>query len=314
MPRVLVMVSRRLLWAVPTLLAIVSLSFFLLRLAPGGPFDADRALPPQVEANLKAAYRLDQPLAAQFLHYLGQLLKGDLGPSLKYKDASVAELIGAALPVSATLGSLALLTALAVGVWAGARAAQQPHGLVGRLLAPLSMLGLAVPSFVVAPLLALVLALWAGWLPVAGWGGGDVRHLLLPVLTLALPHAAVVARLTRGACEEVLALPHVRTARAKGLPAGRILDRHVLPLALLPVLSFLGPAAAGLVAGSVVVETLFGLPGLGRYFAQAALNRDYTLVLGVVVLLGAALLLFNLVVDLAYSWLDPRIDVGGRYG
>jgi oligopeptide transport system permease protein len=294
--------------------AIVTASFFLLRLAPGGPFDADRALHPQVEANLRAAYHLDRPLHEQYLRYLAQLLQGDLGPSLKYKDYSVAELIAASAPVSALVGGLALVLALALGIWAGTRAAAAPTSWTARCLVPLSLLGIALPSFVLAPVLALVLGLWAGWLPVGGWGGGDIRHLLLPVLTLMLPYAATIARLTRSAAEDVLRLPHVRTARAKGLPSGWVLDRHVVPLALLPVVSYLGPAAAALLAGSVVVETLFGLPGLGRYFAQAALNRDYTLVMGIVVLVGAALLAFNLLADLVYGWLDPRIGAAEQLG
>ena len=295
------------MWTVPTLWAIVTVTFFLLRLAPGGPFDGDRALPAQVEASLRATFLLDRPLHEQYLRYLGSLLQGDLGPSLKYKDYSVAGIIAAAAPVSALVGGLALGLALVLGLWAGMQAAVFPQGAAGRWLAPLSLLGIAVPSFVLAPMLALVLGVWAGWLPVGGWGDGSARHLVLPVLTLSLPYAATIARLTRSSAEAVLRAPHVRTARAKGLPPSWVLDRHVMRLALLPVVSFIGPTAASLLAGSVVVETLFGLPGLGRYFSQAALNRDYTLVMGVVVLTGAAMLVFNLLADLAYGMLDPRI-------
>lgn len=301
------LVARRLLWTVPTLWAIVTVTFFLLRLAPGGPFDGDRSLHPQVEASLRATFHLDRPLHEQYVRYVGGLLQGDLGPSLKYKDYSVAEIIAAAAPVSALVGGLALALALVLGLWTGVQAAAFPQGAAGRWLAPLSLVGIAVPSFVLAPMLALVLGVWAGWLPVGGWGDGGVRYLVLPVLTLSLPYAATIARLTRSSAEAVLRAPHVRTARAKGLPPAWVLDRHVVRLALLPVVSFLGPAAAALLAGSVVVETLFGLPGLGRYFSQAALNRDYTLVMGVVVLTGAAMLVFNLLADLVYGMLDPRI-------
>lgn len=307
-------VARRLLWAVPTFWAIVTVTFFLLRLAPGGPFDGDRALHPQVEASLRAAYELDRPLGEQYMRYVAQLLRGDLGPSLKYKDYTVTELIAAAAPVSALVGGLALLLALVLGIWAGTRAAANPSGLAARWLAPLSLVGVAVPSFVLAPVLALVLGVWAAWLPVGGWSDGGVRHLVLPVLTLSLPYAATIARLTRSSTEAVLRAPHVRTARAKGLPPAWVLDRHVVRPALLPVVSFLGPAAASLLAGSVVVETLFGLPGLGRYFAQAALNRDYTLVMGIVVLTGAAMLTFNLLADLLYGLLDPRIGASEARG
>ena len=297
---------RRFFWAIPTLLVIITASFFLLRLAPGGPFDSDRALHPQVEANLRAAYHLDQPLTSQYRHYLIDLMHGNFGPSLKFKDYTVMEIIGAAAPVSLTIGALSLLLAMSFGVWFGTYAATRPGTFFDRCLGQGALLAIAVPSFVLAPLLSLAFGAWLGWLPVAGWGNGEVRNLILPVITLAVPYAAIIARLTRSSTREVLLLPHVRTARAKGIPYASVLDQYVMPLAIVPVVNFLGPAAAGVLAGSVVVETMFGLPGLGRYFAHAALNRDYTLVMGIVIFSGTAMIVFNLIADVITGTLDPR--------
>ncbi|MEZ5559851.1 MAG: ABC transporter permease subunit [Pseudomonadales bacterium] len=284
---------------------IVSAVFFLLRLAPGGPFDGERELPPEVEANLMAAYHLDEPLPVQYLRYLGMLARGDLGPSFKQKDFTVNELVARGLPVSLTVGALALALAFAAGISIGLRAGLAPGSALDRWLMGLTNLGIALPSIVLAPLAVLAFSVTLGWLPAGGVG--SVSHFVLPPLVLAAPFAAAIARLTRGSTAEVLGEPHIRTALAKGLPRRRVLYRHVLPLALLPVISFLGPAAAALLTGSVVVEQVFELPGIGRYFVQAALNRDYTLVMGVVVVYAALILLFNLLVDLAYARLDPRI-------
>jgi oligopeptide transport system permease protein len=306
-------VWRRLLWAIPTLLTLVTVTFLLLRAAPGGPYDHERAVSPQVEANLRAAYDLDSHWFDQYLRYLGLLLKGDLGPSLKFKDYSVAELIAATAPISLLLGALAILLALAVGLWLGPRAAMAPGGRLDRTLSLAAALSIALPSFVLAPFLALIFGFWIGWLPVAGWGDGRIAYVILPVATLALPLAAICAHLSRTATTEALSAPHVRTAKAKGLPPAWIMGRHVLPLALVPVLSWLGPAAAALMAGSVVVEVMYGIPGLGRSFAQAALNRDYTLVMGTVLLAGGATLICNLFVDVACAVLDPRIDEGTKW-
>ena len=287
---------------------IVTLVFFLARLAPGGPFDGERRLPPEVEANLLAAYNLDQPLPRQYLNYLTMLASGNLGPSFKQKDFTVGELISTGLPVSLTIGVMALLLALLGGVSLGTRAALRPGSLSDSLIMGFTNLGLAVPAIVLAPLTVLVFAVWLRWLPAGGLG--SAAHFVLPTVTLALPFMAAIARLTRGSVAETLQAPFVVTGRAKGLSQGRLLRRHVLPQALLPVVTFLGPAAAGLLTGSVVIEQVFDLPGIGRYFVQGALNRDYTLVMGVVVVYAAFILLFNLLVDLCYARLDPRVRLG----
>ncbi len=295
----------RLATAVPTLLGVVILSFLLMRLAPGGPFDGERPLPADVRAELNARYHLDAPVGEQLLVYLGGLARGDFGPSYAYRDFSVTDLVAEGLPVSLKLGGAALLIALGVGVTAGAAAAWR-GGRVDHWVGALSISGLVLPTFVTAPILVLLFGLWLRWLPVAGWEAGRVDDMLLPVLALALPTTAVVARLTRGALHDVLAADFIRTARAKGLPGATILFRHALKPALIPVVSYIGPAAAGLLTGSVVIETVFALPGVGRYFVQGALNRDYPLVLGVVVVYAALVIVMNLMADLAYGWLDPR--------
>ena len=296
---------RRLAFAVVTLWAVVTVTFFLVRLAPGGPFDGERRLPPEVEANLRAAYDLDQPLLVQYGRYVANLASGDLGPSFRQKDFSVNELIGMGLPISVGIGLAALSLALALGVAGGTFAALSRDGPRDRLLVLGATLGLALPPIVVAPVLVLVFAVSLGWFPAGGYA--TWQHFVLPAITLALPYAAAFMRLTRGSVAEVLGRPHVMTARAKGLGSFRLVTRHVLPSALLPVVSFLGPAAAALLAGSMVIEEVFSLPGLGRYFVQGALNRDYTLVTGAVVVYAALVLGFNLLVDLCYARLDPRI-------
>jgi oligopeptide transport system permease protein len=298
---------RRVFGLLPTLLVIVTLSFFVIRLAPGGPFDTEQALPPEIRANLEAAYGLDQPLLVQYGRYLRGVVHGDLGPSFKFKDFSVSELIAAGLPISLTLGLSALLVALLVGIPLGTLAAlghrrAADYGTMG-----IALLGIALPSFVVAPLLQLAFALKLRWFPVAGWEPGGSRYLVLPLVTLALPVMAHVARLMRGSLLEVLGASYVRTARAKGLGEFAILRRHVLKPALLPVVSYLGPATAFVVTGSLVVETVFGLPGTGRYLVEGAINRDYTLVMGMIVVYAAITLGGNLLADLLYGWLDPRV-------
>jgi len=297
----------RLLAIVPTFLVIVAAAFFLMRAAPGGPFDSEQTLPPEIEANLQAAYGLDAPVHVQFGRYLAGLARGDLGPSFRMKDFSVAELIGRGLPVTLAVGGGALLLALVLGVPLGLAAGLRHNGWADHGVMAVALAGIAVPSFVVAPVLALVFGLYLGWVPVAGWEPGRLRYLVLPVVTLALPVAAYVARLTRGSLLEVLQSAYIRTARAKGLAPAVILRRHALKPTLLPVVSFLGPAAASLLTGSLVVEQVFGLPGVGRYFVQGAVNRDYTLVMGMVIFYATLILLLNLLVDLLYGWLDPRI-------
>lgn len=298
---------RRFLGLLPTLFVIVTLSFFLIRLAPGGPFDQERTLPPQVRANLDRVYGLDQPIALQYVHYLSRLVRGDLGPSFKLRDFSVSELIAAGLPVSATLGGCALLLAILLGVPLGVAAALSRGRAADLGIASFVALAVALPSFVTGPLLALLFGLYLHWLPVGGWEEGAPRYLVLPVLTLGLPVAAYVARLTRGGLLEVLRSNYIRTARARGLGEVRILLRHALRPALLPVVSYLGPAAAFVVTGSLIVETVFALPGTGRYLVQGAINRDYTLVMGMVIVYGALTLLLNFAADLIYGWLDPRV-------
>lgn len=292
---------------VPTLLIIVTLTFFLVRLAPGGPFDEEQVIPAQIRANLEAAYGLDRPLYVQFGRYLGGLMHGDFGPSFKYKDFTVTELIGNGLPVSAPLGIAAVLLALLVGVPAGMVAALRRNGWSDHSVMALAVLGVAVPGFVIGPALALVFGIHLGWLPVAGWERGEPRYLVLPVVTLALPVMAYVARLMRGSLLDVMSSDFIRTARSKGLGEWQIITRHALRPALLPVVSYLGPAIAFVITGSLVVETVFSLPGTGSYLVNGAINRDYTLVMGMVILYGALTLSCNLLADVLYGWLDPRI-------
>ncbi|MES1973719.1 MAG: ABC transporter permease [Pseudomonadota bacterium] len=296
---------RRLATAVPTLLAVILLSFVLMRAAPGSPFDGERPLDPATRAAFSAAYGLDKPLPAQAARYVGGVLRGDFGPSLVYKDFTVGALIAQGLPVSLTLGGLALVLALALGIGGATIAGIHAGGIADRAIMTAATLLTAIPSFVTGPALVLVFALWLQLLPVSGLDG--TRSLVLPVVALALPVSGAIARLARAGLAVALAQDHVLTARARGLPPRTILWRHALRPALLPVVSYLGPAAAGLLTGAVVIETVFGLPGLGRYFVQGALNRDYPLVLGVVILYAALILLFNLIADLAYGWLDPRV-------
>jgi oligopeptide transport system permease protein len=297
---------RRLVGFPPVLLGIVTASFFLMRLAPGGPFDMERALPEAVRANIESHYHLDEPLARQYLRYLGDVVRGNLGPSFRYPDRTVNELLVLGFPVSLTLGACALGLALAVGGAAGIVAAIRHNRWLDYLTMSLALGGVSVPNFVLGPLLILVFALWLGWLPVAGWGSW--RHLVLPSATLAAFYTAYIARLARAGMLEVILQDWVRTARAKGLREAVVVTRHALPGALLPVVSYLGPAAARALTGSVVVETIFGIPGVGRYFIQSALNRDYTMVLGTVVFYSALLIAFNLVVDCLYAYLDPRVS------
>ncbi len=285
----------------------MALAFFLIRLAPGGPFDSEKVLLPEIEANLRAAYHLDEPLYQQFGRYLGGLLQGDFGPSFQYRDYDVTELFMAGFPVSLRLGGFAMILALLVGVTAGSIAALRQNTRTDYTVMSVSMTGISIPNFVMAPMLILFFAVYLGWLPAGGLGDGSPRNLVLPVIALALPQIAYISRLTRGSMIEILRSNFIRTARAQGLPERTILIRHALKPALLPVVSYLGPATAAIITGSVVIEQIFSLPGLGRFFVQGALNRDYTLVMGVVVFYGVLIILFNLLVDLAYAWLDPKV-------
>ncbi|MGE0775307.1 MAG: ABC transporter permease [Sphingomonadaceae bacterium] len=299
------LIFRRLATALPTLAAILILSFLLMRLAPGGPFDGERPLDPETRAALTQAYGLDAPLPEQIARYVGRIAQGDFGPSLVYRDFTVTDLVAQGLPVSLTLGALAFLLALSIGLGAGLVAASQAGRRTDDALMLIAMLLTALPTFVTGPLLVLVFALGFGWLPVSGLD--SARHLILPVIALALPVAGAIAKLSRAGLAEALAQDHVRTARARGLSPVSILVVHALRPALVPVASYAGPAAAGLLTGAVVIETVFALPGLGRYFVQGALNRDYPLVLAVVTIYAALIILFNFFADLLYGWLDPRV-------
>ena len=295
----------RTLLAIPTLLVLTAITFFLIRVAPGGPFDSEHSLSPATEENLRRIYHLDEPLLVQFGSYLGNLMRGDFGPSMYYRDQSVSDLIGSGFSVSLRLGALAMLVALCVGLIAGTLAATRQGRLLDTTVMALAILGISVPNFVVAPLLVLLFAIALNWLPAGGFDGGS--HLVLPVIALALPQVAYIARLTRASMIEVLHSPYVRAARARGIDGLALIVRHCLKPAFLPVLSYLGPAVAAIVTGSVVVEQIFQIPGLGQHFVQGALNRDYTLVMGVVIFYGTLIIVFNLLVDLLYSWFDPRV-------
>ena len=296
---------RRTAALIATLLIIVTLSFAIIRLAPGGPFEEEQGVSPAVRANLERVYGLDAPLHLQYLRYLRALAHGDFGPSLRQRDFTVSGLIRQGLPLSATLGVCAIALALITGIAAGMAAAIWRSPRTDFASAALGAFGVALPSFVVGPVLALIFGVHLHWLPVAGWQAGAPRYLLLPVLTLALPLAVGLARLTRASLLEVLRAPFVRSARARGLGETRVLWHHALRPALLPVVNYLGPAAAFVVTGSLVVEAVFGLPGAGRYLVQGAIDRDYPLVMGMVIVYGALTLLLNLLADLTCGWLDP---------
>jgi oligopeptide transport system permease protein len=300
-------VVRRFLTAIPTLFIIVTVSFFLMRVAPGGPFNQEKGLLPTIKANLERAYHLDEPLWKQYLLYLQNLIRGDFGPSYNLPDFTVAELFRTGLPVSIQLGASALALALLVGGLMGIYAALHQNRLTDYAVIAAATAGSTIPNFVVAPLFQLFFALTLAWTPVGGWGDGSLRNKIGPIITLALPQIAVVARLMRGSMIEALRSHHIRTARALGLSEFSVVFRHALRGAILPIISYAGPAAAALLTGSVIVETIFAIPGIGRYFVDAALNRDYTLVMGTVVVIAIFTIIFNLIVDLLYAALDPRV-------
>jgi oligopeptide transport system permease protein len=300
----------RLAGAIPTLFIIITITFFLMRAAPGGPFDQEQALAPEIKANLERAYGLDQPAWTQYARYLKSLLHGDFGPSFKYKDFTVTELIGQGFPVTLQLGIMAIALALLLGIPLGTFAALHHNSAADTATMALAVTGIAIPSFVVLPFLGLLFGVYLHWLPVAGWESGSLRHLALPVIALALPPLAYIARLTRGSMLEVLRSHYIRTAFAKGLPLHSVIFRHALRPALAPVASYLVPAVASILTGSLVVESIAGLPGIGRYLVQGAINRDYTLVLGMVIIYSALLIVMGLLVDLLYAWLDPRVRLG----
>ncbi len=296
----------RLLQAIPVILVVITVTFFLVRVAPGGPFSAEKAVLPEVKAALEAQYRLDLPLFQQYIAYLGDLAHGEFGPSFKYPGRSVNELIGAGLPVTAELGFYALLVAVIIGGIAGVIAALRPNTAQDYIPMTAAMIGICMPSFLLGPLLVLVFGIYLDWLPVSGWGDipGDK---ILPAITLGSAYAAYIARLSRAGMLEVMSQDYIRTARAKGLPEWQVVVKHGLRGGLIPVVAFLGPAFAGLLAGSFVVETIFQIPGLGRFYVQAAFNRDYTMILGTTVFLSTLIVLFNLLSDILAAWMNPRL-------
>ncbi|MFC1701970.1 oligopeptide ABC transporter permease OppB [Pseudomonadota bacterium] len=301
----------RLLGLIPTLLMLITIAFFLMRVAPGGPFDSEMLLPADIQANLNAKYHLDESLLQQYFRYLSQIAVLDFGPSIQYKDWTVNELIGQGMPVSLTIGLAAMVLAFFMGTVLGITAALRQNTRVDYSLMGVAMLGISIPNFVIAPILILLLAVYAGWLPAGGWDW-SIASMVLPVVTLSLPVTAYIARLTRGSMIEVMHSNFIRSARAKGLPEHVVIRRHVLRPALLPVISFLGPATAGMISGSVIIERVFSIPGLGSYFVQGALNRDYTLVMGVVIFYGVLIILLNFLVDLIYAWLNPKVRYGNK--
>lgn len=298
-------IVRRLIWMIPVLWVIATSSFFMMRIAPGGPFDKERKAPPAVIKNIEAKYHFDEPLWQQYLRYMGDLARGDLGPSYKYPTRTVNEMIAQGAPNSAQVGLWAIAVALVIGLPAGIISALRQNTRADYTAMSLAMIGISIPNFVLGPLLIIIFALWLRILPVAGWG--QPTNVIMPAVTLGTAYAAFVARLTRSGMLEIIRQNYIRTARAKGLAERMVIMRHALKGGLLPVISFLGPAAAGLLTGTIVVETIFNIPGVGRFFLTSALNRDYTMVLGTVLLYSTVLIIFNLLVDVAYALLDPRV-------
>jgi len=296
----------RILQAIPVIFAVITITFFLVRAAPGGPFSTEKAVSPQVKAALEAQYQLNLPAHEQYFSYLSDLAKGDFGPSFNYTGRSVDELIFQGLPVTAELGFYALLIALVIGTISGVIAALKPNSAQDYVPMGIAMVGICMPSFLLGPTLVLVFAIWLEWLPVSGWGDipGDK---ILPSITLGAMYAAYIARLSRAGMLEVLSQDYLRTARAKGLPEYKVILKHALRGGLLPVITYLGPAFAGLLSGSFVVETVFQVPGLGRFYIQAAFNRDYTMILGTTIFLATLIVLFNLLSDVLAAWLNPRL-------
>ncbi|GAA0521908.1 oligopeptide ABC transporter permease OppB [Tatumella terrea] len=300
-------ILRRVAEAIPTLFILITISFFMMRLAPGSPFTGERNLPPEVMANIEASYHLNEPIGEQYVDYLVKLAHGDFGPSFKYKDFSVNYLIGQAFPVSASLGLAAFCFAMVCGIGAGIIAALRQNTFWDYAVMGVAMTGVVIPSFVVAPLLVLIFAITLKWLPGGGWNGGQWQFVLLPMLALSLAYISSIARIMRSSMIEVMHSDYIRTARAKGMPMRRIVFRHALRPALLPVVSYMGPAFVGIITGSMVIESIFGLPGIGQLFVNGALNRDYSLVLSLTILVGVLTIAFNAIVDILYAVIDPKI-------
>ncbi|WP_422473171.1 oligopeptide ABC transporter permease OppB [Endozoicomonas sp. ALB032] len=306
-----IFILKRIGVAIPTLFILVLLSFFLMQMAPGSPFTGDFNMPPEILANLEAKYHLDKPLWQQFAYYLKDLLQGDLGPSFKYKDYTVNELVAQSFPVSLTIGSLAFLFTVIVGVGLGTLAALKQNSWIDYSIMTFSMVGVVLPSFVIAPLMVLIFSISLKWLPAGGWNDGSWQNMILPVAAMGILYVAAIARIMRSSMIETLNSNFIRTARAKGLPKHHMILKHALKPSLLPVVSYLGPAFVGIITGSVVIETVFGLPGMGQHFVNGALNRDYSLVLGLTIIIGSLTILFTAIVDILYGLIDPKIRVGG---
>lgn len=299
-------ISLRALQAIPVILAVITVTFFLVRAAPGGPFDSEKAVSDQVRAALEARYQLDLPMHEQYLSYLSDLIRGDMGPSFYYPGRTVNELIFQGLPITAELGFYALLIALVIGSLAGVFAALKPNTAQDYVPMSIAMIGICMPSFLLGPLLVLIFGIWLDLMPISGWGNSP-GDKILPSITLGAMYAAYIARLSRSGMLEVMHQDYLRTARAKGLPERVVIIKHALRGGLLPVVSYLGPAFAALLSGSFVVETVFQIPGLGRFYVQAAFNRDYTMILGTTVFLSTLIVLFNLLSDIVAAWLNPRL-------
>jgi len=303
------LIIKRLIIAIPTLIIIIAFVFGLMRVAPGGPFTNERALPPEIEQKINEAYDLDKPLIEQFGIYLSKIAKGDLGPSYKYKDFTVNELILSGFPISLTLGVSAIAISLFLGSLLGIIAAVKKNTIIDYVVMGISLIGVCVPSFVLAPILSLFFGLYLGLFPISGWNGGNINNLILPIISLSLPQIAIISRMMRSSTIETLNSNFIRTARAKGIPSRRIITRHTIRSSILPIIDYLAPAAAGLMTGSIIIEQIFGLPGIGRYFVVGALQRDYTLVSGVMILYASLLMFLILLSDILRAILDPRVKV-----
>ena len=303
------LIIKRLIIAIPTLIIIIAFVFGLMRVAPGGPFTNERALPPEIEQKINEAYDLDKPLIEQFGIYLSKIAKGDLGPSYKYKDFTVNELILSGFPISLTLGVSAIVISLFLGSLLGIIAAVKRNTIIDYAVMGISLIGVCVPSFVLAPILSLFFGLYLGLFPISGWNGGNINNLILPIISLSLPQIAIISRMMRSSTIETLNSNFIRTARAKGIPSRRIITRHTIRSSILPIIDYLAPAAAGLMTGSIIIEQIFGLPGIGRYFVVGALQRDYTLVSGVMILYASLLMFLILLSDILRAILDPRVKV-----
>lgn len=301
------LIIKRFFEAIPTLLFLITVSFFMMRLAPGSPFTGERNLPPAVMANIEAKYGLNDPLWLQYVNYLWDLLRGDFGPSFKYKDYTINELLSQSLPVSVEIGIYSFIIALVLGLALGILAALKQNSILDYLLMTFAMTGAMIPSFVKAPLMVLIFAVTLKWLPAGGWNDGALKNLILPVAALSIAYVSSIARIMRGSMIETLNSPYIRTAKAKGLPTYQIILKHALRPALLPVISYLGPAFVGIITGSIVIESVFGLPGIGQLFVNGALNRDYSLVLSLTILVGVLTITFNAIVDILYAVIDPKI-------